>query len=154
VSLEIFEDPIWQMSRGERAAVEGMLVSLRPSLAVEIGSMEGGCLRRIALHAREVHSFDLDPPSLAQPANVTLHTGDSHELLPPFLQALAERGRYVDFVIVDGDHTPEGVRQDLEHLLDSRAVAHTVILVHDTMNAKVRAGIESVNLDGYAKVVY
>ena len=46
--LEIFEDPVWQMSRGERAAVEGVLASLRPDMAIEIGSMEGACLRRIA----------------------------------------------------------------------------------------------------------
>ena len=53
------------------------------------------------------------------PDNVTLHTGDSHELLPPFLAELAEQGRNVDFVIVDGDHSSEGVRRDLEDLLNS-----------------------------------
>ncbi len=154
MSLEIFEDPIWQMSRGERAAIEGMLASLRPSLAVEIGSMEGACLRRIARHSQEVHSFDLTPPALEQPANVTLHTGDSHELLPSFLQTLAEYDRNVDFVIVDGDHTPEGVRQDLEQLLDSRAVARTVILIHDTANERVRQGIEDVRFAAWPKVAH
>ena len=70
------------MSLGERAAVEGVLVQLKPSLAIEIGSMEGACLRHIAAHAQEAHSFDLRPPTLELPGNVTLHTGDSHELLP------------------------------------------------------------------------
>ncbi len=116
--------------------------------------MQGACLRRIALHSQEVHSFDLDPPSLEQPANVMLHTGDSHELLPPFLQALAEHNRNVDFVIVDGDHTPEGVRHDLEHLLDSRAVAHTLILVHDVANEQVRQGIEDVRFAAWPKVAH
>jgi hypothetical protein len=108
VSAEIFDDPVWQMSLGERAALEGVLSQLQPELAIEIGSMEGACLRRIAAHAREAHSFDLNPPSLPQPDNVTLHTGDSHALLPPFLADLAERGRNVDFVAVDGDHSAEG----------------------------------------------
>ena len=90
--MEIFEDPVWQMSLGERAAVEGVLAQLRPALAIEIGSAEGACLRRIAAHAGEAHSFDLQPPSLEMPGNVTLHTGDSHELLPPFLAELAEQG--------------------------------------------------------------
>jgi hypothetical protein len=149
---EIFEDSVWQMSLGERAAVEGLLSQLKPELALEIGSMEGACLRRIAAHAREVHSFDLAPPTLAQPDNVSLHTGDSHELLAPFLAELAERGRNVDLVIVDGDHSPEGVRQDLEDLLDSSAVARTVILLHDTTNERVRRGIDAVRLTAWPKV--
>jgi hypothetical protein len=32
--------------------------------------------------------------------------------------------------------------------------ARTVILVHDSMNAEVRAGVESVGPEGYDKVVY
>ena len=77
----IFADTIWQMSLGERAAIEGVLAELKPRVAIEIGSMEGACLRRIAAHAEEVHSLDLQPPTLEVPANVTLHTGSSHELL-------------------------------------------------------------------------
>jgi len=140
------------MSLGERAAVEGILSQLRPALAIEIGTAEGACLQRIAAHAAEVHSFDLDAPSLPVPDNVTLHTGDSHELLPRFLATLAEQGRNVDFVMVDGDHTPEGVRQDLEDLLDSPALARTVILVHDTANERVRAGVDAVRFAAWPKI--
>jgi hypothetical protein len=151
---DIFEDGVWQMSRGERSAVEGLLSQLKPKLAIEIGSMEGACLRRIAAHANEVHSFDLTPPTLAQPDNVVLHTGDSHELLAPLLAELAEQDRNVEFVIVDGDHTPEGVRRDLEDLLDSTAVARTVILIHDTANERVRRGIEAVRFAAWPKVAH
>jgi hypothetical protein len=154
VSLEIFEDPVWQMSRGERAAVEGVLSQLGPSLAIEIGSMEGAALQRIAAHAGEVHSFDLSPPSLPLPANVTVHTGDSHELLAPFLAELEAQGRNVDFVIVDGDHSPDGVRRDIEDLLNSRAVARSVILIHDTANEGVRSGIDAVRFAAWPKVVH
>ena len=151
---ELFDDPVWQMSRGERAAVEGVLAQLTPSLAIEIGSMEGACLRRIAAHSQEVHSFDLQPPTLAQPDNVTLHTGDSHVLLPRFLAKLAERNTNVDLVIVDGDHTAEGVRRDVEDLLDSAAVARTVILVHDTANERVRQGLDAVRFAAWPKVAH
>jgi hypothetical protein len=154
VPIEIFEDTVWQMSLGERAAVEGLLCQLKPSLAIEIGSMEGACLRRIAAHAGEVHSFDLSPPTLEQPGNVTLHSGDSHELLPTFLASLAEQDRNVDFAIVDGDHTPEGVRQDIEDLLDSPAVARTVILIHDTANEDVRRGVDAVRFAAWPKVAH
>ena len=150
--IEIFEDTVWQMSLGERAAVEGLLCQLEPSLAIEIGSMEGACLRRIAAHAEEVHSFDVSPPTLEQPDNVTVHTGDSHELLPRFLASLSEQRRNVDFAIVDGDHTPAGVRQDIEDLLDSPALADTVILIHDTANEGVRRGVDAVRFAAWPKV--
>jgi len=154
VLLEIFEDNVWQMSLGERAAIEGVLAQLRPKLAIEIGSAEGAALRRIAAHSEEVHSFDLLAPSLPQPDNVRLHTGDSHELLPAFLAEIAGQGRNVDFVMVDGDHTPDGVRQDVEDLLDSRALARTVILIHDTANERVRSGVDSVRFAAWPKVVH
>jgi hypothetical protein len=154
VRPEIFEDSVWQMSLGERAGVEGVLSQLSPSLALEIGSAEGACVRRIAAHAEEVHSFDLDPPSLPLPGNVTQHTGDSHELLTPFLAELAQLGRNVDFVMIDGDHTPEGVRRDIEDLLDSRAIARTVILVHDIANERVRRGADAVRFAAWPKVAH
>jgi Methyltransferase domain len=154
VSVAIFDDDVWQMSRGERAAVEGVLAQLQPSLALEIGSAEGAGLTRVAAHATEVHSFDLTPPTLPVADNVTLHTGDSHELLPRFLSDLADQGRNVDFVIVDGDHSPEGVRQDVEDLLDSAAVARTVILIHDTANERVRLGVDAVRFRAWPKVTH
>ena len=154
MSVEIFEDPVWQMSLGERAAVEGVLAQLEPSLAIEIGTMEGACLRHIAAHAEEAHSFDLRPPTVELPANVTLHTGDSHELLPAFLAGLADRGRNVDFALIDGDHTPEGVRRDVEDLLDSRAVAQTVIMIHDAANERVRSGLDAVHFPAWPKVAH
>lgn len=152
--VEIFEGQTWQMSRGERAAVEGVLSQLRPSLAIEIGTAEGACLQRIAAHAEEVHSFDLTPPSLEVPTNAVLHTGDSHALLPAFLAELAEQGRNVDFVIVDGDHSPEGVRRDLEDLLDSASLAQTVILIHDVANPRVRRGVDAVRYAAWPKVAH
>jgi hypothetical protein len=154
VTLEIFDDAVWQMSLGERAAVEGVLVQVQPALAIEVGSMQGACLRRIAAHSQEAHSFDLQAPSLPMPANVTLHTGDSHELLPTFLAKLAAQERNVDFVMVDGDHSPEGVRRDIEDLLDTRATARTVILIHDTANERVREGVDSVRYAAWPKVAH
>jgi hypothetical protein len=154
VRPEIFEDAAWQMSLGERVAVEGVLTQLPSALAIEIGSAEGACLCRIAAHAEEVHSFDLVVPSLSIPTNVTLHTGDSHELLPRFLATLAEQGRNVDFVMVDGDHSPEGVRQDIEDLLNSTALARSIILIHDTANELVRRGVDAVRFEAWPKVAH
>jgi hypothetical protein len=154
--LTAFLDGPQQMSFGERAALEGVLALTSPRLAIEIGTAEGGSLQRIAAHAAEVHSFDLVPPpaEVAGLPNVTFHSGDSHQLLPEVLGQLSEAGRNVDFVLVDGDHSTEGVRRDLEDLLASPAIAETTILLHDTANEVVRAGIDSVPLDDYEKVSY
>jgi Methyltransferase domain len=152
--IQLLRSVDWQMSYGERAALEGLLSQLRPQLAIEIGTAEGGSLGRIAAHSAEVHSFDLvEPaPEARELPNVTFHTGDSHELLPELLARFADEGRNVDFVLVDGDHSSEGVRRDLQNLLESPALARTVVVLHDTMNETVRAGLESVHYDAYPKV--
>jgi hypothetical protein len=154
--VEIFSDSVWRMTLGERAAIEGVLAQLEPRLAIEIGTAEGGGLRRIAAHAEEVHSFDLVPPQVPveEMPNVTLHTGDSHQLLPEALERFAEQGRKVDFVLVDGDHSAEGVRRDLDDLLSSPAVADTVILIHDVTNEQVRSGVDAVRYAAYPKVAH
>lgn len=144
----------WQMTYGERFAFEGVLSQLKPQLAIEIGTAEGGSLSRIAEHSAEVHSFDLVAPKLVVGDNVTLHGGDSHIELPKFLAQLAAEGRSVDFVLVDGDHSADGVRRDMIDLLESDAIKETVILIHDTINEEVRGGIEAVDYLAYPKVAH
>jgi hypothetical protein len=154
--IQILQDPDWQMSFGERAALEGLLGQLQPRLAIEIGTAEGGSLARIAQHSEIVHSFDLELPheGVRNLPGVRLHTGDNHELLPQLLNELAEAGENVDFVLVDGDHSTEGVRRDVEDLLESPAIANTIIVMHDTMNEVVRAGLEEVRYGAYPKVAH
>lgn len=146
----------WQMSFGERAALEGLLAQCRPRLAIEIGTAEGGSLERVAAYSEEVHSFDLARPTgtPGELANVSFHEGDSHVVLPEFLAELAAAGRNVDFVLVDGDHSSDGVRSDLMDLLGSPAVGRALIVVHDTMNEVVREGVERVPFAAYPKVAY
>jgi Methyltransferase domain len=134
--------PDWQMTAGERLALEGALATLRPRLSIEIGTASGGSLRCIARHSGAVHSFDLEhDPVLTLPRNVTLHTGDSHKLLPRFLDQLARDGKTAEFALVDGDHTAAGVERDLHDLLHAEALFESVIAVHDSANEEVRRGI-------------
>lgn len=142
------------MAAGERAAIEGVLSQLKPSLAIELGTARGGSLRRIAAHSAEVHSFDFDPKVERVAEHVKLHRGDSHDLLPRLLRRLEQEGRSVDFALVDGDHSAAGVRRDLHDLLSSTAVQQTVILLHDTGNEEVRAGLVDFDFDGFGKVAY
>ncbi len=154
--LPLTTDGSWQMSFGERAALEGILSQVKPDLAIEVGTAMGGALMRIAAHSAEVHSVDITHANLerAVPDNVTLHTGSSETLLKPLLAEFAAAERGVDLVLIDGDHSFEGVAGDLEVALRSESTGRTVIVLHDTMNAEVRAGIESVQAEGWEKVVY
>jgi hypothetical protein len=155
-ALPLTRDPRSQMSFGERAAFEGVLAQVRPRVAIEIGTAEGGNLRRISAYSERVHSIDVDhrPVGDELPENVHLHTGASADILPALLTSLTDAGAALDLVLVDGDHSYEGVKADLEAVLRSPCAARCVILVHDTMNAEVRAGVESVAAEQYPGVVY
>ena len=144
-----------QMTFGEQAAIEGVLARLRPRVSIELGTASGGSLSRIAQWSGEVHTFDfahrVDETALP---NVTFHRGDAGTRLPEVLRELEARGMVVDFVLVDGDHSPDGVQRDVEALLGSTAVIETVILLHDTANEGVRQGIRSGHPERHGKVVY
>ncbi len=154
LNLPVLRTQAWQMSYGERAGLEGLVSQVAPGLAVEIGTAEGGSLKRIAAHSDEVHSFDLVGPAedVAQLENVTFHTGDSHQLLGEFLERAASERRSIDFVLIDGDHSADGVRRDILDVLDSDAVTRTVIVLHDTLNPEVRRGIEAAQPAQHPKV--
>jgi hypothetical protein len=154
LSSAVLTDTEWQMHYGERFALEGLLATLKPGLSIEIGRAEGGSLRRIAAHSEHVHSFDLVPEPDAlrgDLANVTFHTGDSTVQVPETLAALAASGAHVDFALVDGDHSAEGVARDARALLDSDACRTTTIVFHDAANDDVRVGLESLELDKHPK---
>lgn len=145
----------WQMQQGERFALDGLLAQLRPRLAIEVGTFDGGSLRRIAAHAEYVHAFDLDPKVAelgGEFDNVTFHIGDSAELLPRVLAELGREGQHVDFALVDAAHTREAVRGDGAALLAGDACRQTVIVFHDSANADVRAGLEDLELAEHPKV--
>jgi hypothetical protein len=154
--IPLLADELCQMSFGERAALRGLLSELRPRLAVEVGTYKGGSLQMLASSCGHVHTLDLYD-SLGDRAafdNVTFHIGDSRLVLPELLRELHKERRAVDFVLVDGDHSAAGVREDLTNILESPTTASTMILLHDTMNDETRSGIELVGLSECSKVVY
>ena len=97
--LDVLADSRWQMAYGERFALEGIVSQVRPRLAIEIGTAEGGSLRRIAAHADEVHCFDM--------ADTVDLTGRVREHLSGGPAWCAERARELD----EGRPGPEIVPQ-------------------------------------------
>jgi Methyltransferase domain len=153
--IPLLADSRSQMSFGERAALEGVLSQLQPKLSVEIGSSSGGTLERVAQYSQTVHSFDLVPPdSEHMKSNICVHTGDSKHTFPEWLSTLDEQ---IDFALIDGDHTREGVSADLHNLLESECANETLILLHDMAIKEVQEGVDLVigeTGEKSSKVVY
>jgi hypothetical protein len=135
-----------EMAYGEQAALIGVLSALKPQVSLELGTFRGGSLAHIAAHSREVHTFDLASHTAEVLPNVCYHLGDTRTTVPPLLRQFEEGSRNIDFVFVDADHSRAGVQRDMSNLLTSRAMARTVILVHDCANEAVREGTRNAVL--------
>jgi hypothetical protein len=136
-----------EMGYGETAMFQALCASLRPRLAIEIGTETGGTLAIIARHSTRVISIDIDPGVKQRLAprfsNVDFLTGSSHDILPPLLGKLAADRVTPDFIFVDGDHSADGVRRDLEFILSFRPLKQMIVLMHDSFNPGCREGIRA-----------
>lgn len=142
----------WQMTRVERLLLLTILKQLRPQLSIEIGTYKGGSLQVIAEHSRKVFSIDLDPgisETLGQRfPNVTFLSGPSKVSLRDLVRTLGSCSESPDFVLVDGDHSEEGVRNDLDLLLGIRPLRPMYVLMHDSYNPDCRRGMLSAGWAG------
>ncbi len=133
----------WRMNDSERIALRGLLAVAKPRVAIEIGTHHGGSLSLIRQHCAAVFSIDIDPAvqtHFSWMPNVSFLTGNSVEVLPPLLNALAAAALHPGLILVDGSRSSEGVRQDIECLLDFVPFEPCLVLMHDTANAACRAG--------------
>jgi hypothetical protein len=71
--------------------------------------------------------------------------GNSAELLPELIATLNASGRHVGFVLIDGDHSREGVRRDVEAVLKLKVNGRIVILMHDGFNPGCRSGMRETH---------
>ena len=110
----------------ELAGFLDLVLEVRPSTILEIGTGLGGTtvlLARAAPNDALVVSIALPigpvrAPLLAAAARASQHIecvrADSHDTGTLRAVAALLRGRQVDLLFIDGDHTREGVRKDLE----------------------------------------
>lgn len=138
----------WQMSNADRLAISGILARQKPCLSIEVGCYKGGSLQVISSYSTKVHSLDIDPGVAAlgkQFSNVEFHIGSSRETLPELVVHLNRLGQSVEFALVDGDHSSEGVRADINSLLNLNVDRRLVILMHDPFNPDCRHGIRTAD---------
>jgi hypothetical protein len=140
----------WQMLNGDRIALTGVLASLRPKRALEVGVYYGGSLTLLARHCERVWAVDIDPDvpnRFSVPPNVDLRIGPPDSVLPDILNELEEAGQPVNFVLIDADHSAAGVRRDIETIIHRPEPPREpqVILLHDSGNPECRRGISSAS---------
>jgi hypothetical protein len=139
----------WEMAPSEQVALLFLLEQLRPKVAIEIGTRFGGSLQVLAQFCDRVYSLDIDPEVPRRLdgkfPNVEYLIGPSDQLLPPLLERLQREGAELSFALVDGDHTTDGVRKDIDNLLKFRPGVPLYIVMHDSINQNCRAGLRQAN---------
>lgn len=139
----------WLMSPSERVALIFVLEHLRPKVAIEIGTKNGGSLQVLSEFCDRVYSIDIDPevPKRLEGRfdNVEYLIGPSDVILPTLLRELQHKGAELSFALVDGDHSAEGVRKDIDNLLRFRPTAPLYIIMHDSFNPQCRLGLRTAN---------
>jgi hypothetical protein len=139
----------WQMAPAEHAAMIFLLSQLRPKVAIEVGTHLGGSLQVLSHFSERVYSLDINPeiPRRLEGwfPNVEYITGPSGETLPPLLERLGRERAELGFVLIDGDHTSEGVRRDINNLLKFRPRVPLYVILHDGFNPDCRAGMRSAD---------
>ena len=147
----------WQMTDSERMAMNGLLARHQPKCSVEIGTYYGGSLSLLAQYSDMVFSIDIDPEvPLRVPAmeNVSFLTGPSTTVLPLLFQALDEANIPIDFVLIDGDHSADGVRRDIEMILTYVPQRPMFVAIHDSFNSECRRGITTAKWQDSPYVVW
>jgi hypothetical protein len=139
----------WIMWPGEQVALIFVLERLRPKVAIEIGTKEGGSLQALSHFSDKVYSIDIDPEVPRQLAgrfpNVEYLTGYSEQILPSLIDRLQQEKAELSFALVDGAHSIDGVRNDINNLLRFRPMVPFYILMHDSFNPSCRLGIRQAN---------
>jgi hypothetical protein len=156
----------WHMQASERSAIMHLLEKTKSDISIEIGTFMGGSLRPIAAASRHVYTFDIDDRSFDGLPNVSFIAGNSADTVPPLLEEIGSSEREINFILIDGDHSEDGVRCDIVNCITYKPKTRpTIIVMHDSSNPVVRKGISEapwadspyvheVNLDFIPGVLY
>ena len=144
-----FPNP-WMMSNWEKHSFISIVQQLKPEVAIEIGNADGGSLQVLNKLVPKVYALDLyeevHQKLKPQFPNIEFHTGDSKQILPALLKSIKEKNEKLGLVLIDGDHTTEGVKADINIVLENYIPVTTlIILFHDSFNPECRQGIVEAN---------
>ena len=140
--------PLWQMGPYERASLLYAIHTIKNCYpfanltAIEVGSYFGGFTKELLKTFNTVFSLDIDHSKLQQEciddARLKRILGDSKVTLPKILKQTDP-----DFILIDGDHSYNGVKGDLQAIVDSlREESRPFIFVHDAAYPESRKALE------------
>jgi cephalosporin hydroxylase len=140
----------WMMTNWEKHTFISVLKALKPIAAIEIGNAKGGSLQVLNNLVPKVYAIDIDhkihQDLKTQFPDVNFLTGSSLEVLPVLLKKIQSQGINLGFILIDSDHSTEGVRADINLILKNYTpVCRLVILLHDSFNPDCRKGIETAD---------
>lgn len=133
------------MTNCERFALASLVERVRPPVSLEVGTYLGGSLQVLAKYSQRVISVDIDPAVgnrlLGKFNNVEFKTGDSKTCLEQVVAELNDSSEAVGFVLIDGDHSREGVCRDINTILKIVPRQRCLIILHDSFNPECREGM-------------
>lgn len=123
--LDVIARHAWKLSGmqtySELRYMLGVVAELQPRVILEIGTRNGATLWGMAQAAPGAVLVSVDPTNerrhfeqLIPGAELHAIAGDSHDLGTLLRVQFALAGRPVDFLFVDGDHTEQGCRADVD----------------------------------------
>jgi hypothetical protein len=135
----------WQMTCCEKFVLASLLEQAHAKVAVEVGTFKGGSLQLISAKTEKVYSLDINPETQEalreKFANVEFLAGDSKILLPKLIEKLQSESAPLGFVLIDGDHSAEVVRNDIKAVLRFVPNQPVYIVLHDSFNPDCRRGM-------------
>jgi hypothetical protein len=136
----------WSMSRAEQATFIQLLQTIKPKVTIEIGTYNGGSLQVISEYSEKVYAIDLTPSYRDEHCdnltNVNYLIGDSKTVVPELIDKLNNSDAIVEFILIDGDHSTEGVLNDISNVLKLVPKNTITIILHDSFNPTCRKGME------------
>jgi predicted O-methyltransferase YrrM len=140
--------PVW-MSRAERLLLYTLTFTLRPERYLEIGTLRGGSALLVAAAMDNLKGngriICVEPSPQISPedwqrleARTTLLQGYSPDILG---EAQSAAGGPFELILIDGDHSYNGVLRDAEGVLPYTADG-AYLLFHDSFNPPVRQAID------------
>tara|TARA_B100000900_G_C20587498_1_gene720221 strand:- start:237 stop:1013 length:777 start_codon:yes stop_codon:yes gene_type:complete len=155
-SFKIDSDLEWQMSRAEKYCLIEILRKINPEVAIEVGTYKGGSLQVLSKFSKTVHSIDISPEPKkflnSKFNNVKFHVGDSNKLLDELISKIKLENKKIEFILIDGDHTKEGVKKDIKAIISHEFNNPLTIIIHDSFNPQCRKGIKSINYKLYKNI--
>ncbi|OIQ21917.1 MAG: hypothetical protein BM549_08255 [Lacinutrix sp. MedPE-SW] len=148
----------WSMTRNERYGFLYLLQKIKPKVAIEIGTFNGGSLQVISKYADKVYAIDTDKTIVErlgnQFSNVEFLIGDSKEILPKLIKQIQDNGEQLEFALIDGDHSTKGVAADIKNLIKYKPQSNFSIVLHDSFNPNCRKGMKLVDYNANKHVHY